>query len=94
MVTAMNASSTQAEARKEESVSKLNVLQDAYVKELLARLMYLQWCRHKAFDPRPFPYSDAGSKDYASVAVDVLGYDAEAVSDLEDILERWSEEHE
>lgn len=68
---------------------KTDVLKDAYVKELLSRLMYLQWCRFKSFDPRPYPYSDAGSREYASLAVDLLGYDDGVIDDLEEVMEDW-----
>lgn len=59
-----------------------NVAEDAYVTGLLARAMYLRWCEHKGFDPRPGMYADAGSMDYATVAVDILGYDDQAIARL------------
>jgi hypothetical protein len=73
---------------------KTDVLKDAYVKELLARVMYMQWCRFKSFDPRPYPYSDAGSRDYASIAVDILGYDDDVIKDLEEVVADWSDSDE
>ena len=59
-----------------------DVAEDAYVTGLLARAMYLRWCEHKGFDPKPGMYADAGSMDYARVAVDILGYDQNAIDHL------------
>ena len=59
-----------------------NKAEDAYVTGLLARAMYLRWCEDKGFDPRPGNYADAGSIDYAKVAVDILGYDQNAIDYL------------
>ncbi len=59
-----------------------DVAEDAYVTGLLARAMYLRWCEHKGFDPRAGMYADAGSMDYARVAVDILGYDQNAIDHL------------
>ena len=57
--------------------------QDAYVAQLLGRVMHHSWCDHKNSTPRKYPYVDAGSQDYAMIAVRFLGYDDEAVSMLE-----------
>lgn len=59
-----------------------DVAEDAYVTGLLARAMYLRWCEHKGFNPKPGMYADAGSMDYARVAVDILGYDQNAIDHL------------
>jgi hypothetical protein len=56
---------------------------DIYVTQLVARAMYHAWCKHKHLTPRPFPYSDAGAQDYASVAVGLLGYDQDSINDIE-----------
>ena len=59
---------------------------DAYVTQLVARAMYHSWCKHKNVTPRPYPYADAGSQDYARVAVALLGYEEDAVKDIEETL--------
>jgi hypothetical protein len=59
-----------------------NDAEDAYVTSLVARAMYLRWCEHKGFNPKPGMYADAGSMDYARVAVDILGYDQNAIDHL------------
>lgn len=59
-----------------------DVAEDAYVTGLVARAMYLRWCEHKGFNPKPGMYADAGSMDYARVAVDILGYDQNAIDHL------------
>lgn len=59
---------------------------DFYTKQLLARAMYHKWCDYKNVDPRPYPYADAGSQDYSSTAVDMLGYDDVSVETLEGFL--------
>jgi len=46
--------------------------------------MYLQFCKHKGFDPRPYPYADDAGRDYATVAITYLGYDDKAIKLLED----------
>jgi hypothetical protein len=46
--------------------------------------MYLQFCKHKGFDPRPYPYADDAGRDYATVAINYLGYDDHAIKLLED----------
>jgi hypothetical protein len=57
---------------------------DFYAHSLLSRAMYLQFCKHKGFDPRPYPYSDDAGRDYATVAINYLGYDDHAIKLLED----------
>lgn len=57
---------------------------DFYAHSLLARAMYLQFCKHKGFDPRPYPYADDAGRDYASVAISYLGYDDDSIKLLED----------
>jgi hypothetical protein len=56
---------------------------DFYAHSLLARAMYLQFCKHKGFDPRPYPYADDAGRDYATVAITYLGYDDKAIEMLE-----------
>jgi hypothetical protein len=63
-------------------------IEDLYVKQLLARIMYLQWCKYKGYTPRTFPYVDAGSRDYAGIAVDTLGYDDDSIAEMEAMLEK------
>lgn len=55
---------------------------DYFTKQLLSRVMYHKWCDYKNVTPRPYPYADAGSQDYASTAVDMLGYDDASVTDM------------
>lgn len=64
---------------------------DAYAHQLLARAMYHKWCKHHARTPRPWPYADAGSMDYAATAIDLLGYDDEAIVVIEDQLSDWGD---
>jgi hypothetical protein len=59
---------------------------ETYVVQMLARAMYHKWCDHKNLTPRPYPYTDAGSNDYAITAVDLLGYDDDSIKNLEDFL--------
>lgn len=59
---------------------------DAYTTQLLARVMYHKWCDYKNVTPRPYPYADAGSQDYAATAVEMLGYDDDGVAYLRDYL--------
>jgi hypothetical protein len=56
--------------------------EELYVTQMLARAMYLNWCDYKNFTPKPGMYADAGSQDYARVAVDLLSYDEEAIERL------------
>lgn len=48
----------------------------------VGRLIYLQYCGHKHFDPKPLPYVPGWAVDYARVAVDALGFDDDAFNDL------------
>lgn len=54
-----------------------------YARLLLSRAMYHKWCSFKNVKPRPWPYVDAGSQDYAAVAIDLLGYDDDGINELE-----------
>ena len=54
-----------------------------YVKMLLARAMYHKRCEFKKVDPFKFPYTDPGSLDYAAIAIDLLGYDDDGITELE-----------
>ena len=74
---------------KEIEVSKQ---QDAYVAQLLGRVMHHSWCDHKNSTPRKYPYVDAGSQDYANIAVRMLGYDEDAISELEAELRRLGDD--
>jgi len=73
-------------------LTREKAIEDLYVKQLLARIMYLQWCKYKNYTPRAFPYVDAGSRDYAGIAVDTLGYDDQAITELENMLEKDRED--
>ena len=52
------------------------------VVRLLARVLYLQYCRVKGFAPNRNPYVPAWAIDYARVSVDQLGWDEESVARL------------
>lgn len=56
------------------------------VQQMLARAMYLSWCKYKKVTPKPGLYADSGSLDYASVAIDMLGYDDEAIDRLKEAI--------
>jgi len=60
--------------------------EEIYVTQLLARAMYLNWCSYKGFEPKAGMYADAGSQDYARVAVDLLSYDEEAIERLKEAV--------
>jgi hypothetical protein len=62
----------------------VDVNEEQWVTDRLARRMYLRYCEEH--DRRPFrrQYAPPWAKDYASVAVSVLGYDDEAVRRLAD----------
>ena len=60
--------------------------EETYVTQLLARTMHRAWCAHNGHKPRPWPYSDPGSQDYARIAVRYLGYEPSSIKDLEDDL--------
>lgn len=60
--------------------------EDAYVTGLVARAMYLRWCEHKGFNPKTGMYADAGSMDYARVAVELLSYDEESIERLKEAV--------
>lgn len=59
-----------------------NDMETQAVTALMARVMYLRWCEFRNFEPRPYPYADAGSMDYAATAIEYLGYDDEAIEAL------------
>jgi len=61
--------------------------EELYVTQLLARAMYLNWCSYKGFNPKGGMYADAGSQDYARVAVDLLSYDEEAIERLKEAVQ-------
>lgn len=69
-------------------MNREEVMHDNYARGLLARLMYLRLCTYKGYEPRGGMYADAGSRDYADLAIDVLGYDDESVVEMEKALER------
>lgn len=60
----------------------MDSMEQQAVTALMARVMYLRWCEHKGFEPRPYPYADAGSTDYAHTAIEYLGYDDDAIEAL------------
>ena len=60
--------------------------EEVIVQQMLARAMYLSWCKYKKVEPRAGMYADAGSLDYASVAIDMLGYDDEAIDRLKEAI--------
>ena len=62
----------------------VEVDEEQWVTDRLARRMYLRYCQ--GHDRRPFRknYAPPWAKDYASVAVSVLGYDDEAIRRLAD----------
>lgn len=61
-------------------------IDDAMMQQLavqgVGRLIYLHYCDHKRFDPKPVPYVPGWAVDYARVAVDALGFDEDAFTDL------------
>lgn len=61
--------------------------EEVYVKQLLGRAMYLNFCDYKGFAPKPGMYVDAGSQAYARVAVDLLSYDEEAIERLKEAVQ-------
>ena len=52
------------------------------VRYLLGRELYMNLCEHKGFKPRPHPYIDPAMNEYANIAVNMLGYDDEAIARL------------
>jgi hypothetical protein len=56
--------------------------EDTIVTGLLARVLYLQYCKQKGFRATAAPYVPAWALDYARVSLDMLGYDDEAVTAL------------
>lgn len=60
--------------------------QKEYAKQLLARAMYHKWCEFKNFPPKRFPYVSDGSIDYADTAIEMLGYDDESITIMEEFL--------
>lgn len=67
-----------------KKVSDMN--EDMKVNYMLARVLYERFCEYKGFKQRPQPYVDPAMLDYASIAVQYLGYDSVAVSKLEERL--------
>jgi len=57
-----------------------------YVMTLLARRMYRQLCDFKNVEPWKYPYVDSGSIDYATLAVEYLGFSEDSIVKLEDYL--------
>ena len=57
-----------------------------YVMTLLARRMYRQLCDFKGVEPWKYPYVDSGSIDYATLAVEYLGFSEDSIVKLEDYL--------
>ena len=76
------------------SMTSEDTMKDTYVRAMLARLMYLRLCEYKNYTPRSGMYADAGSRDYADLAIDVLGYDDEAVDEIGKALERMEKNSE
>ena len=62
------------------------VTEDDTVVSLLARVLYLQYCKAKGFRPTGAPYVPAWALDYARVSLDMLGYDDEALSALREAV--------
>lgn len=60
--------------------------EEVIVQQMLARAMYLRWCAFKQVKPKSGMYADAGSLDYAAVAIDMLGYDDEAIDRLKEAI--------
>lgn len=48
----------------------------------LGRLLYLQYCEHRNFDPKPVPYVPGWAVDYARVSIEVLGFDEDGFKDV------------
>lgn len=48
----------------------------------LGRVLYLHYCEHRKFDPKPVPYVPGWAVDYARVAIDVLGFDEDGFDDV------------
>jgi hypothetical protein len=57
---------------------------DLKVEYMLARVLYERFCDYKQFTPRKQPYVDPAMLDYASLAVEYLGYDDDAIVRLEE----------
>lgn len=53
-----------------------------YVVTRLARLFYLAQCRHKGWKPKV--RTDSWAYEYASIAVDILGFDDTSITSLSD----------
>ena len=49
---------------------------------LLARAFYLDYCKAREFVPRREPYVPEWAIDYAQTAIQILGYDDEALEEL------------
>ena len=57
-------------------------MEELEVRYLLGRKLYMNLCEHKGFKPRPHPYIDTAMNEYANIAVNMLGYDDEAIARL------------
>ena len=57
--------------------------EETQVQYMLARVLYERFCEFKKFTPRDEPYVDPAMLDYASIAVDMLGYDQNSIDRLE-----------
>lgn len=61
--------------------------EESYVTDLLARALYLDWCEYKQVDPRPWPYTNPGFRQYANKSLHYTGWDEHTIQTLErDVL--------
>lgn len=61
--------------------------EESYVTDLLARALYLDWCEFKDVEPRPWPYTNPGFRQYATKSLTYTGWDADTIKALEaDVL--------
>ena len=65
---------------------------EMYATQLLSRLMHRKYAEFRGFEPKPYPYYDAGNADYARLAIAYLGVDDDAISFMEDDLRDLGDE--
>lgn len=58
--------------------------EQTWVTERLARRMYLRYCQEAGRRPFRRQYAPPWAKDYAAVAVSLLGYDDDSIARLAD----------